>query len=212
VHDWEPLHFHGLVAKPILVPGNPHPPRCAQNPLPQCARLSGALNSIARLGSRQPKLCPRTRAPLRPSGGRGRGPTPTGPRDARAEDRLRVGRVRWAAPQTGSSVPLTLPSPPGRRGETVKRAPLEPTLAATLFKHCPSTISGQPYAVRARVCPDTKCGVAPLAPGRADLRMSALSRRSAFTLCEREPRVEYRPLPPGCPRSRARREGRDYVR
>jgi general secretion pathway protein K len=45
------------------------------------------------------------RAPLRPSGGRGRGPS-------RSD-----GRVRWAAPRECSSAPLTLPSPPGRRGE-----------------------------------------------------------------------------------------------
>jgi hypothetical protein len=51
---------------------------------------------------------PRTRAPLRPSGGRGRGP--------------RSGKVRWVAPQTGSSAPLTLPSPPGQRGERGKGA------------------------------------------------------------------------------------------
>jgi len=41
-----------------------------------------------------------SRAPLRPSGGRGRDPT------------RRVGRVRWAGPRTGTSAPLTLPSPP----------------------------------------------------------------------------------------------------
>ena len=41
------------------------------------------------------------RAPLRPSGGRGRDP--------------RSGRVRWAVPRTGWSAPLTQPSPPGRR-------------------------------------------------------------------------------------------------
>ena len=43
---------------------------------------------------------PVSRAPLRPSGGRGRGP--------------RSGRVRWAAPRTGTSDPLIPPSPPGR--------------------------------------------------------------------------------------------------
>src|SRR5712671_2241550 len=30
-------------------------------------------------------------------------------------------RVRWAVPRAGSSAPLTLPSPPGRRGERVSR-------------------------------------------------------------------------------------------
>ena len=53
-----------------------------------------------------------SRAPLRPSGGRGRGP--------------RSGRVRWVAPRTGTSAPLTLPSPPARRGERLKSAPFEP--------------------------------------------------------------------------------------
>src|SRR5208282_6425870 len=47
-------------------------------------------------------------APLRPSGGRGREPS-------RSD-----GRVRWAMPRTDASAPLTLPSPPGRRGERVK--------------------------------------------------------------------------------------------
>ena len=46
-----------------------------------------------------------TKAPLRPSGGRGRGP-------ARSD-----GRVRWAMPRTGSSTALTLPSPPDQRGD-----------------------------------------------------------------------------------------------
>jgi adenylate cyclase len=55
---------------------------------------------------------PESRAPLRPSGGRGRGP--------------RSGRVRWAAPRTGTSAPLTQPSPPGQRGERVKSASFEP--------------------------------------------------------------------------------------
>jgi len=45
---------------------------------------------------------PGERAPLRPSGGRGRGP--------------RSGRVRWAAPGNGPSAPLTLPSPPASGG------------------------------------------------------------------------------------------------
>jgi hypothetical protein len=44
-----------------------------------------------------------------PSGGRGRGPGAKAP-----------GRVRWATPLTASSAPLTLPSPPGQRGERVK--------------------------------------------------------------------------------------------
>src|SRR4051794_40530510 len=44
-------------------------------------------------------------------GGRGRGLGATTP-----------GKVRWAAPQIRPSAPLTLPSPPGRRGERrVKR-------------------------------------------------------------------------------------------
>ena len=59
------------------------------------------------------------RAPLRPSGRRGRDPSPPGPREVRPEDRLRDGRVRWVAPRLGSSAPLTLPSPPagGGRGK-----------------------------------------------------------------------------------------------
>jgi precorrin-8X/cobalt-precorrin-8 methylmutase len=53
------------------------------------------------------------KAPLRPSGGRGRGPS--------RSDR----RVRWASPQTGPlqtspAAPLTQPSPPGRRGERIE--------------------------------------------------------------------------------------------
>ena len=49
---------------------------------------------------------PRRKAPLRPLGGRGRGPGAPAP-----------GRVRRAPPQTEPSAPLTLPSAPGRRGE-----------------------------------------------------------------------------------------------
>jgi TolB-like protein/tetratricopeptide (TPR) repeat protein len=65
-----------------------------------------------------PKSPPESRAPLRPSGGRGRGP------GAQA-----TGRVRWAAPRTGTSASLTPPSPPGRRGERVKSASFEPNFA-----------------------------------------------------------------------------------
>jgi adenylate cyclase len=46
---------------------------------------------------------PESRAPLRPSGGRGRGP--------------RSGRVRWAAPRTGLSAPSPCPLPPAGGGE-----------------------------------------------------------------------------------------------
>jgi hypothetical protein len=51
----------------------------------------------------------RKHAPLRPSGGRGRGPSRSG------------GRVRWAVSRTGWSATLTLPSPPGRRGERISK-------------------------------------------------------------------------------------------
>jgi hypothetical protein len=50
-----------------------------------------------------------TLAPLRPRGRR-RGPGTPAPE-----------RVRWAAPQTGRSAPLTLPSPPGQRGERIEK-------------------------------------------------------------------------------------------
>src|SRR5271168_2573549 len=65
---------------------------------------AGARSGTGDTGIREePQAFPK--APLRPSGGRGRDPT------------RRVGGVRWAAPQIASSAPLTLPSPPGRRGE-----------------------------------------------------------------------------------------------
>src|SRR5262245_7136854 len=51
-----------------------------------------------------------SKAPLRPLGGRGRGP------GASAH-----GKVRWATPQTATSALLTLPSPPGRQGEREKK-------------------------------------------------------------------------------------------
>jgi hypothetical protein len=75
------------------------------------ARLSGESNSAAHRSPRNRKCRSRRhgvrgKAPLRPSGGRGRGPGATAP-----------GKVRWAAPQTSVTAPLTLPSPPGRRGE-----------------------------------------------------------------------------------------------
>src|SRR5437660_6245230 len=75
---------------------------------------------------------PESRAPLRPSGGRGRGPWRIGdaPPDRRTLARAeRGGRVRWAAPRAGTSAPLTLPSPPGQRGERVKSASFEPNFA-----------------------------------------------------------------------------------
>ena len=37
------------------------------------------------------------------------------PVELHGDPQRRFGRVRWAAPQTGSSAPLTLPSPPGQR-------------------------------------------------------------------------------------------------
>src|SRR6516165_5319332 len=64
--------------------------------------------TATRRGARVIRLNTRETAPLRPSGGRGRGPT------------RRVGRVRWPELRTGPPAPLTLPSPPGRRGERVK--------------------------------------------------------------------------------------------
>jgi precorrin isomerase len=48
------------------------------------------------------------KVPLRPLGGRGRGPS-------RSD-----GRVRWVSPRVPSLAPLTLPSPPGQRGERVE--------------------------------------------------------------------------------------------
>jgi hypothetical protein len=79
---------------------------------------------------------PRPRGPFRPSGGRGRGPTPTGPRGARPEDRLRVGKVRWAAPQTGSSAPL----PPASAGEGKGRV-VRATLRRQIFEKPVVTLS-----------------------------------------------------------------------
>jgi hypothetical protein len=104
---------------------------------------------------------PRTRAPLRPSGGRGRGPTPTGPRRARPEDRLRVGRVRWAASQIGSSAlpperpagPAVrgLPSPPGQRLERVKGASSEPRFGGKSSKSRSYPFPRQPCACGGRL-------------------------------------------------------------
>jgi hypothetical protein len=55
--------------------------------------------------------------PLRPSGGRGRGPRPTGPRRARPEDRLRRGKVRWAGDPPGiPHLTPALSAPRGPRG------------------------------------------------------------------------------------------------
>ncbi len=59
-----------------------------------------------------PGCAPATRTPLRPSGGRGRG--------------RRSGRVRWVKSPHSSLAPLTLPSPPGRRGERVKPCGVSP--------------------------------------------------------------------------------------
>jgi hypothetical protein len=44
--------------------------------------------------------------------------------------------------------PLTLPSPPGQRGERVKGAASEPHLGANLRKAGPYTFPGQPCAMR----------------------------------------------------------------
>src|ERR1700730_2135414 len=45
----------------------------------------------------------------------------------------RVGKVRWAAPQTGSPAPLTLPSPPASGGEGKGRV-VKATLRRQIFE------------------------------------------------------------------------------
>jgi len=97
----EPLFFLPLILPP-LARRVPPSPRYAQG-------CPGNRRRLQTYRSAQPNISVIrfARAPLRPSGGRGRGP--------------RSGRVRWTVPRTGSSAPLTLPSPPGRRGERVSR-------------------------------------------------------------------------------------------
>jgi hypothetical protein len=56
-------------------------------------------------------------------------PNPTGLTRGRGPGAIAPGRVRWVAPQTASSAPLTLPSPPGRRGERDRK----PALRVTRF-------------------------------------------------------------------------------
>jgi hypothetical protein len=75
---------------------------------------------------------------------RGEGPVAREPLAHGLDPWGRDGEVGDAANRIGGR--LTLPSPPGRRGERVKRAPLEQNLAATLFKDCPSTLPGLPCA------------------------------------------------------------------
>jgi hypothetical protein len=70
----------------------------------QLRELGSKMNRISATSYRQKSG---RKTPLRPFEGRGRGP--------------RSGRVRWAAPGTGSSAPLTLSSPPGQRWERIKR-------------------------------------------------------------------------------------------
>src|SRR5260370_42626588 len=74
--------------------------------------LGGEGRNTGHSNSEQNRLSPAAaKSPLRPPGGRGRGP--------------RSGRVRCMALLTGLTAPLTQPSRPGRRGERVKKA-LEP--------------------------------------------------------------------------------------
>jgi TolB-like protein/class 3 adenylate cyclase len=83
---------------------------------------------------------PESKAPLRPSGGRGRGP--------------RSGRVRWAVLRTGTSAPLTQPSPPGQRGERVKSASFELNFAGKPSERSspnPPPLAGEGSARGARV-------------------------------------------------------------
>jgi hypothetical protein len=63
-------------------------------------------------------------------------------------------------PQTSLAAPLTVPSPPGRRGERVKRALSEPAFAATPFDDFPSTFPRPPCRERGRI----KVGVRGAAP------------------------------------------------
>src|SRR6202035_4906060 len=97
-------------------------------------QLGKALRSKGRNTSHpnaaQNRLCPASpEAPLRPSGGRGRDPSRVSLRPA---DLIRGdGRVRRAAPRTGTSAPFTLPSPPGPRGERVSSARFEAKLGSS---------------------------------------------------------------------------------
>ena len=119
---------------------NPHPP----NPVAWILLTRGAQDCPGKwrplhdCRSAQPSISVIrfARAPLRPSGGRGRGP--------------RSGRVRWAMPRTGSSTPLTLPSPPGRRGERISKRRLREISLASFRKDSARIFPGQPCASGAR--------------------------------------------------------------
>ena len=100
-------------------------------------RWQGCPGNLCRLracGPAEPRAAasPSTAAPLRPPGGRGRGPSRV---SLRPTDSIRGdGRVRW---ELGSSAPLTLPSPPSQRGEREKERPGKQVLVANLCKDCP---------------------------------------------------------------------------
>ena len=77
--------------------------------------VQGCPEKRTRLQGCRPAQPDRRNSPSPPLGGRGRGP--------------RSGKVRWAARRTGTSAPLTLPSPPGRRGERENHSRFEPNFA-----------------------------------------------------------------------------------
>ena len=83
-------------------------------PPPQAAGLYGERNSIARLASRSTIIVPADTSPSPPFRGEREGPDPQG----------------WEGEVGGATnrlvAPLTLPSPPGQRGERVKGASSEP--------------------------------------------------------------------------------------
>ena len=60
----------------------------------------------------------------------------------------RSGRVRWAVPRTGLSAPLTLPSPPGQRGERINKRRLPDISLTNVRRDGPRIFPGQPYPAR----------------------------------------------------------------